>query len=168
MSDDSMQSRSLGEISLDPDTFDLDLKINEGYQAYGSELLRVALLAIAGLAAVWLKIYLPGSGPSIRSRGITYCLVASFAFLTLSSAASLFFKYSSADSLAYHLTALRRRRRNRPSSGSRLSDIDLAKKQEAVRQKLFARCTMLLISSIAFLLVGVVSFGIGLIFLMKH
>jgi hypothetical protein len=48
----------LGQVSVDHDAFGLDLKINEGYQAYSAELLRLALLVLTGLSAVWIKVYL--------------------------------------------------------------------------------------------------------------
>jgi len=36
----------LGEVSVNNDAFELDLKINEGYQSYSAELLRLALLIL--------------------------------------------------------------------------------------------------------------------------
>src|SRR5882757_976504 len=58
-SDLDLKRKKLGEISINKDAFDLDLKINEGYQNYSGELLRLALLILTGLAVVWIKLYLP-------------------------------------------------------------------------------------------------------------
>lgn len=55
-SDDNGCTRSrktkLGEVSVNKDAFDLDLKINEGYQRYSEELLRISIVALAALSTV--------------------------------------------------------------------------------------------------------------------
>src|SRR5262249_2779898 len=105
------ESVSLGEVSIDRDAFELDLKINEGYQSYSAELLRLSLLALTGLAFVWLKLYLPDKDAAFRdlsSFGVYGSLAVAFLAFVLSSGAALLHRNTASESLAYHLTALRR------------------------------------------------------------
>jgi hypothetical protein len=101
-------SKTLGEQTINKEAFELDLKINEGYQQYSAELLRLSLLAITGLSAVWLKIQFPDHPIAAIGAGFSKLLFASFALLCVSAAAALTHRYTAADSLAYHLTMLRR------------------------------------------------------------
>lgn len=149
--------RKLGEVSINDDAFELDLKINEGYQAYSAELLRLALLILTGLSIVWLKLYLP-SDPPLPRPGLrtTVLFLLAFASTALAAGAALIHRYTAADSLAYQLTALRRRARNRPAQGDRPSDAELAKRQEAKRNALFQWSSRLLRISAWSLFAGLV------------
>ena len=156
---------SLGEIGLEGSTLELDLKILERYQASGSELLRVASLAIAGLSAVWLKLYVTGPPPVHHTFSIKICMMACFLLLTLCCGAELLYMYLSADSMSFQLSALRRRRRNR-TAGRGLADIELARVLERMRDRQFRWSSRLLYSAMSFLLCGVVCFGVALLLLM--
>lgn len=158
----ALHSKKLGEIPIPKDTFELDLQINEGYQAYSAELLRLALLAMTGLAAVWIKVFVPGDVHLILPMWSRIAFLVSFAVFSGAAGAALFHRYAAADSLAYQLTALRRRVRNRPANESHPSDSDLAARQEAERDKLFTRSEILLQSGVALLLAGVMCFGVSL------
>src|ERR1019366_2704098 len=105
---------SLGEVVIAKEAFELDLKINEGYQAYSQELLRLALLAIAGVSTIWLKLYLDPSQKAHPSIHLEITLLCVFTLLIISAGCSLTHRYLAFDSLACHLIALRRKVRLRP------------------------------------------------------
>jgi hypothetical protein len=130
----SLHSKKLGEIALNKEAFDLDLKINEGYQSFSAELLRLALLVLGGMAAVWIKLYLPADG---HAKGMSLInriiFISSFAATTVAGGEALLHRYTASDSLSFQLTALRRRVRNRPAEDDRLSDVELAERNEQAR-----------------------------------
>jgi hypothetical protein len=155
------EGKKLGEIAVDNDAFELDLKINEGYQNYSAELLRLSLLILTGLSAVWLKLYLPDTGrpklpPLPLLNSVTY--LCSFAATMIAAGAALVHRYTAADSLAYHLTSLRRRARNRPALGKRPSDKALADKNDRDRDRRFKWSAALLRLSVASLFLGLLLF----------
>ncbi|MBI3278468.1 MAG: hypothetical protein HYZ57_01350 [Acidobacteria bacterium] len=155
---DDAATLKLGEVGIDNQAFELDLKVNAGYQGYAEELVRLCLLALAGMAAVWLKIFLDdrrGSAPTLTA----VLLSCSFLCLIMSAAAALVQRYTAADSLAHHLTALRRRKRNRAAARRGPADAELAEKQFARRDALFKWSDRLLKASISLLLLGALLFA---------
>ncbi len=162
-----VESLKLGQVSVNREAFDLDLEINRGFQAYSVELVRLALLILAGLAAVWLRLYLPSEGAR-RPVGFSTSLwfLLAFASTALSAGAALLHRYTSADSLAYHLTALRRRARNRPARDARPSDVVLARFDEKARDRRFRWSYVLLRLSAALLFLGLVLFCVSVATLM--
>ncbi|HEX3684760.1 MAG TPA: hypothetical protein VHU83_19645 [Bryobacteraceae bacterium] len=162
-----LQRKKLGEISINKDAFDLDLKINEGYQNYSGELLRLALLILTGIAAVWVKLYLPvDNHPKALHLFNRVTFVCSFAATVIAAGAALVHRYTAADSLAYHLTSLRRRARNRPDAGPGASDVELADRQDRERDKRFKWSGTLLRLSVGFLFLGLLLFCSSLAALM--
>jgi hypothetical protein len=162
MSEPAADKLTLGQVSVNRDAFDLDLRINDGYQTYSAELLRLALLVLTGLSAVWLKVYLPnGHTPAVPLR-MSILFLSAFASAALSAGAALMHRYTSSDSLAYHLTALRHRARNRPAQDSKLSDVSIAEKEERQRNIRFKWSLRLLQSSGALLFVGLLLFCLAL------
>jgi hypothetical protein len=154
--------KTLGEQAIDRDAFELDLKINESYQQYSAELLRLSLLAITGLAFVWLRIYLPDTPHGVHPPRFGAFMASSFALLAISAAAALVHRYTAADSLAYHLTALRRYKRRRPASGNNRADIKLGDGNRKKRDMLFRFSDFLLRFSAAALIIGVAAFGLAM------
>lgn len=154
---------TLGQVSVNRDAFDLDLKINDGYQTYSAELLRLALLVLTGLSAVWLKVYMPNDGHThpVPFR-MSILFLSAFASASLSAGAALMHRYTSSDSLAYHLTALRHRARNRPAQDSKPSDVSIAENEERQRNIRFKWSLRLLQSSGALLFVGLLLFCLAL------
>jgi hypothetical protein len=95
---------TLGQVSINKDAFELDLQINDGYKAFSAELLRLALLILTGLSAVWLKVYLPnGHAASVPFR-MSILFLSAFGSAALSAGAALMHRYASSDSLAYHVS----------------------------------------------------------------
>ncbi len=148
----------LGQVRVDHDAFGLDLRINDGYQAYSAELLRLALLVLTGLSAVWIKVYLLSQVPRTIPGRITLLFLLAFGSATLSALAALAHRYTSADSLSYHLNALRRRARNRPAHESRPSDVALAERAERKRDLRFKWSALLLRSSAMLLFIALLLF----------
>ena len=143
------------------------LKINEGYQNYSAELLRMALLILTGLSVVWIKLYLPDNmHPKTLPLFSRVNFAFSFGSVAIAAGAALVHRYTAADSLAYHLTSLRRRARNRPAEGKRPSDSRLADKQDSERDKRFKWSGILLKISIGFLFLGLLLFCFSLAELM--
>lgn len=159
------RERSLGEYCIEEGCFGWDLKIAEAYQTYSAELLRLSLLAMTGLSLVWLKLYLPGKDDLHRNLEVNHVVVwmmLSFAGFAIAAACALMHRYASADSLAYQLTMLRRRLRNRQAKPGKPSDMELAIRERKIRDKLFDRSGLLLKCSAAALFFGVVVFGIAM------
>lgn len=71
-------------------------------------------------------------------------------------------RYTAADSLAYHLTALRRRARNRPARESRPSDAATADHNERKRDIRFKWSSRLLRLSATLLFSGLLFFCLSL------
>ena len=102
---------SLGLVQLDERTFEHDLAISERYQAFSSELLRLALLGLAGVGFLLVSLDPAKDGQPSVIRGnlssIAPWLYATLACLGVCCAASLAHRYVSADGLAFHLKYLR-------------------------------------------------------------
>ena len=117
MPEADLKKLKLGQVPVDDEAFGLDVKINEGYNAYSAELVRLALLVITGLSIVWLKVYFPNpvSAKLAGLPGMFFIFfILAFVSAALSAGAALVHRYTSIDALACHLEALRRRIRNRP------------------------------------------------------
>src|ERR1039457_206413 len=123
MPETDLKKLKLGQVPVDNEAFGLDVKINEGYNAYSAELLRLALLVITGLSIVWLKVYFPNpvSAKLVGLAGMFFSIFFMLAFVSaaLSAGAALIHRYTSVDALACHLEAIRRRIRNRPERTAR-------------------------------------------------
>ncbi len=162
MSEPTVQKLTLGQVSVNRDAFELDLKINEGYQAFSAELLRLSLLVLTGFSAVWLKVYLPKGQPSAVPHRMSTLLLSASICAALSAGAALLHRYTSSDSLAYHLTALRHRARNRAVQGSKPSDIAIAEAEERHRNIRFRWSLRLLQLSGVLLFIGLLIFCLAL------
>lgn len=150
----------LGQISVNTDAFKLDLEINKGYQAFSAELLRLSLLVLTGLAVLWQRHFFEQeSNSKAIQTGAKIALLFGFASAVLSAGAALLHRYTAAGSLTYHLTALRRRERNRPGLEPKLSDVALAEREEGKRDQLFRWSSILLRISASLLFLGLLLVG---------
>src|SRR4051794_19369465 len=108
-------NKPLGLVPLPDNTIDRDFAVSEGYQAFSSELLRLALLGIAAIAFLLVQLD-PGTkdSPSLIRKHLAdlnpwlYFALAGFG---VCSAAALGHRYCSNDGLACHLKYLRLRER---------------------------------------------------------
>src|SRR5262245_47225773 len=117
MSEPVVGTLTLGQVSINRDAFELDPKINESYQAFSAELLRLDLFVLTGLSAFWLKLFMPQDPAAVARHSLGLLLLAVSICTVLSAGAALIHRYTSSDRLAYHLVALRLRARNRSVVG---------------------------------------------------
>ena len=138
---DSQKSKAgLGGIPIPQGTFDLDLKVNDGYQSFSQELLRLSLLAIGGVSTVWLKVFIPEhQGLDVNGRW----LIAAFVILLVAALCSLMHRYIAADSLSYQLEALRLRMRAAQSNEAPISDEERAEEKRRIKSLPFQLLNLL-------------------------
>lgn len=104
----------LGLIEIGDKAFEHDLSVSSKYQAFSTELLRLSLLGIAALGFLLKEIVFNEKNSaritelsSKLSSPFTVCL----SLLGLSALAALLHRYTGPDSIACHLSSLRRYKR---------------------------------------------------------
>jgi hypothetical protein len=109
-----MPGKSLGLIPLPERTFEHDLSLLVRFQEFSAELLRVALIGISAVGFVVSRIVFPEEKATrIAIDPIVKMLViAALISLAISAAAALVHRYYVADSMSWHLQAMRRYERN--------------------------------------------------------
>lgn len=148
---------SLGLVQLSKDALEQDWKVTDGYVSYSSELLRLALLAITGIAAICLKLLDKGKPLYVSVRTFSVPL----ALLLMSSGCALAHRYVSTDSMYFHIEGLRRTLRNRPARATSAtlvglpSDKDKADLLFQARKRRYKLASYLLGAVAALLLSGV-------------
>jgi hypothetical protein len=131
--------------------------VTDGYVSYSSELLRLALLAISGIAAICLKLLDKGKPLPIGVKTFSVPLV----LLLTSSGCALAHRYVATDSMYFHIEGLRRTLRNRPARAASAklaglpSDKDKADLLFQARKRRYKLSSYLLGASAALLLSGV-------------
>src|ERR1700722_2316261 len=90
----------LGDQPINDEAVKIDFKINGGYQSYSAEILRISLLAISAVSAVWLKVYLPDVSTHVPvvhpTPSFGTLVLGSFAALSVSAASALWHRYVAA------------------------------------------------------------------------
>jgi hypothetical protein len=148
---------SLGLVQLSKDALEQDWKVTDGYVSYSSELLRLALLAITGIAAICLKLSDKGKPLYVSVRTFSVPL----ALLLMSSGCALAHRFVSTDSMYFHIEGLRRTLRNRPARADSAtlpglpSDKDKADLLFQARKRRYKLASYLLVAAAALLLSGV-------------
>jgi hypothetical protein len=147
-------SRSLGHYEA-PSAFRNDLDLLDRYQAFSSEILRIALLGLSGLGA--LVFFLFGKDRQISVTLTSWgkwVTIVSAIFFGLAAAAALIHRYCSADSMSCQLELLRLELANResPSWEKRVK----AMREE--RNRMLARAQQSIFLAPVFLAVGGLSF----------
>lgn len=109
--------KSLGLTPIPERTIEHDLTLLERFQEFSAELLRVALIGISAIGFVVARILLPekDTPPIHLSTSARFFLTAALIALTVSAAAALAHRYFAADSMSWHLQAMRRYERNEGS-----------------------------------------------------
>ena len=150
---DIKSRRSLGEVPIDGKTFEHELRISEGYQAYSTELLRLALIGIGGVGFL-IKNLEAAHGQAKAA------ITASVVFFGLSAASALLHRYVGPDSLSCHLKFLRLAARGAPK------DPERARKERAARDRRFRQATALLTCAASLLALAVVSLAASFLILL--
>src|SRR5262245_61207238 len=93
-----------------------DWDLLDRYQAFSAELLRSALLGIAGIGFLLTQLTRKDSSltVSVTSRPTMWLVFAALTCLGVSAGAALGHRYVSSDSMAYYISLLRMRRRHAP------------------------------------------------------
>jgi hypothetical protein len=105
-----MSEKPLGAESLPSGTFEHDLGLLDRYQAFSAEILRLAMLGVTAIGAIFLSVY----GADVPRTKLLHLLVdadnqilLALGGFGISAVAALAHRYFSTDSLAYHLKLLR-------------------------------------------------------------
>jgi len=159
----TLPEKYLSEIAIPKDVYDIDLVVLDRYQSFSAELLRLALLGLAGygflVGNIVFKVQakdgaLPYMNAFISSWPL---LVVGVLTLALAAMMALGHRYFATDSLTQQVRRLRLRKR-----------LDDLKEQEAERERLeqiiahesqslmsdLNRCRWLLLGASIFLLIG--------------
>ena len=127
-------SSTIGEISVPAEYFQVDLELLDRYQAFSSELLRLALAGVAVIGFLITSII--GNERFAVVDQLSWFKILAFAsavMLCLSAAASLGHRYFATDGVYYHIKAVRLRLRTKLPSGD--AEATLAKLNQAVRNR---------------------------------
>jgi hypothetical protein len=154
-------AKTLADISLPDDVFKADFEITDKYQAFSGELLRLALLGIAGYGFFIGNVALDNASPSrfysvvLNQSGL---LIAGLALLALAAGFAVAHRFFSTDCLSHQITILRiLRRMSSPdwSDDEKEHDRDRLENERLGQRRDLLRCRNLLIASSVTLVVGV-------------
>lgn len=131
---ESAAVRQLGHYSLPEQTIEHDFAVQERYQAFSAELLRISLLGLGTIGVGASNVLFPeGSTTFDLTDPVRLGVVASLAGFALSAGAALVHRYASVDSLSWHIQSLRRDVRDADG------DAENAKMERGLRYKQFVR-----------------------------
>lgn len=150
-------SASLGEIALEPGTFEHDVAVSDRYQLFSTELLRLSLFGIGavGFIAEHLGV---ANWSTLAKQSVSLSLL----FMSLSGSAALAHRYIGPDGLACHLEYLRLRKRGTPL------DPGVARRARRERNWLFKHAGSVLLASACFLGMGFICVAAGFLFFLWH
>ena len=155
--------KRLGEIKVD--AFEQDVVVNDRNQSFSAELLRLALLGVGGVGYIAAKSFIDrgpsGTSPELSPTSRWLVLLAAFTF-GLSAASALSLRYVSSELLAFQLRIVRLRLRAAPG------DFEVARKEEARRDRRLKLTRPLLVMSSACLALGAAAFIAFLFQLLGH
>lgn len=129
-----MTKKSLGLVPLDDGTFEHDMAVLGKFQDFSAELLRISLIGISAIGFVASKKLFPDEkGPAAINlpAETKFFLTLSLVLLGVAVASSLLHRYSSTDSMSWHLQAMRRYCRND------VDDLERAKRESNHRYRQF-------------------------------
>lgn len=164
----TLAEKYLGGWELKEDIYKVDFAILDRYQTFSAELLRLALLGIAGygflISSIVLKGKEQGDGFSFvesftRGKG---WLVASAVALGLCAMAALGHRYFSTDCVAHFVRRVRSIKKHQieTDSGEKARLADVIKEEERSLGGDLDRCRWLLILACLFLAIGIGCFAV--------
>lgn len=150
---ESTGPKSLGLVKLEPGTFDHDVTIGAGYQAFSAELLRLSLAGLGVVGFLATKFHTIPTGQT-SYEPLPTCvkihLGLAIGSLTLCAGLALLHRYFATDSLANHLAMVRAQRGGRDVTELR-----------QLRRSGFNTARVLLLGSSLTLWLGALFLGIG-------
>ena len=154
--------------SLDLESFKADLDILDRYQAFSGELLRMALLGVAGVGFLITSPAVKGEGGkdplvSLEGGGTKSLLCASLMSLGCCVASCLLHRFFSTESMSFHLSLLRRAEKSAAPSEEK----DIMKLVRAGRDKNFRRSTRTIYLAAGSLFLGAVLLAAAFILAIK-
>jgi hypothetical protein len=154
-------AKSLADIALDEEVYAADFALGERYQAFSSEIVRLALLGIAGygflLAEVAPSDSIASSEFFARLRQLAPLLIAGLLALGLAVGCALAHRFFSTDCLAHQITIVRLLRRREGAEWKEDERLENEQRLASERKDQLAdlrRCTLLLQGSALLLFVG--------------
>lgn len=121
----TMTGRYLSEVPLEAEAYKADLEVVDRYQAFSTELLRLALLGIAGYGFLLSQIIFGNTESAeflTRLQRGQWLLALGLAALGVSAGAALMHRFYSTDCITHHIRFLRLHRtaqRLAPASSER-------------------------------------------------
>ncbi|MFL6235525.1 MAG: hypothetical protein ACJ76N_20480 [Thermoanaerobaculia bacterium] len=157
---DRIPARSLSDIELPEDLFKADFELTDRYQAFSTELVRLALLGIAGYGFLISEVLVKsGGGPSNLSclADHSISLGLGVILLGLSAALALAHRFFSTGCLARQIKILRTLKRTENpqwTEQERKIDQDLLKREREDQLRILHICNRVLMASVALLVGG--------------
>lgn len=131
---ESAAARQLGHCSLPERTIEHDFAVQDRYQAFSAELLRISLLGLGVIGIGASKVIFPEATTSFDlTDPIRLGVIAALAGFAVSAGAALVHRYASVDSLSWHIQSMRRDIRD--ATG----DAERAETERRLRYKQFVR-----------------------------
>jgi hypothetical protein len=149
----TLPEKYLSGLPLAKDTYEIDLAVLDRYQAFSAEVLRMALLGLAGYGFLIANVLL--RAPERLTSGLSsprYALMIGALSLALCAMCALGHRFYSTDALTHYVRRLRARKRLDESAEFKLEEI--AEKEEQSLGLDLNRCRRLLAASIASLILG--------------
>jgi hypothetical protein len=152
---------SLGLVPLQTGTVEHDFTMLTKFQEYSAELLRLSLLGITAIG-IGTQQLLFGKFEEV-SRALRAWpngrpwVFASLVFLSISTVAALWHRYSSADSLSWHLQSMRRFQSGDPAQ------VEKAEKEGIARHRRFRWSQRALVLAALGLGLGAITLALGLV-----
>jgi hypothetical protein len=151
------KEKSLGLVSLPERTIEHDLAMLERFQDFSAELLRLALLGISAIGFGASKLLFPdqNGADQIVLENVKVFLAVSLIGFCIAVASSLFHRYASADSMSWHIQAMRRYIRGN------IDDVQKADSEAVQRYRRFIMSKIAIASASISLGIGALSLAIA-------
>jgi hypothetical protein len=156
---------SLGLVKIPDNTFEHDMAVSSKYQTFSSEVLRLSLLGIAAIGFLLTNTLFKETSSSNQTNQSSVVLPAEFRYLVslsliclgVSVGFALLHNFFSADTLAWHLSIIRRELRKAEG------DDAAADKERERRRKYLTREFRFKVASGVFLWLGAVVLAVSFI-----
>jgi len=158
------------DVELSEEAFKADFELTNLYQAFSGELVRLALLGIAGYGFLISKLGATGKLYSSRAFDIdsserySWMLGVGVVCLGLSTAAALAHRFFSTDCLSHQITILRLLKRSASPNWTeeeRRIDVERLSRERDEQHKDLKRCRSLLVLSASLLFFGAIAVALN-------